>query len=251
MIFTIARNELRRMFYSPLAWAVLAIVLFILGLMFLIFVENFVNEIQTRFAGQKSAPGVTDSVVAPLFLWAGVIMLAVSPLLTMRAFSEERQRETLTLLTSAPVSITEIVLGKYLGLLLFIVVMLGLIMLMPLGLITGTSLDWGKIAAGLLGLFLLLASFAAAGLYLSSLTATPLIAAAGSFGLLLFLVVLYISGNSQGEASELFIYLSHFGHFLSFLEGLFDSSDLVYYLLFIAGFIVLTIRHLDNRRLQG
>ena len=52
-------------------------------------------------------------------------------------------------------------------------------------------------------------------------------------------------------ASEVFVYLSHFGHFLSFLDGMFNSSDVVYYLLFISGFLILTIRKLDNDRLQG
>ncbi len=250
MIVTIARNELRRMFLSPMAWSILAVLLFILGLLFLVFVDNFFATLQVQFAGVESAPGVTDAVVSPLILWAGIIMLAVSPLLTMRSLSEERQNGVLTLLTSAPVSMTEIVLGKYLGLLLFVLVMIGLIVLMPVSLVGATNLDWGKIAAGLLGLFLLLASFAAAGLYISSLTSTPAVSAVSSFGLLLFLVVIYISGKSQSTGSELFIYVSHFGHFLSFAKGLFDSSDLIYYLLFIAVFLVLTIRRLDNLRLQ-
>lgn len=251
MILTIARFELRRMFYSPLAWTVLAVVLLILALLFLVFLENFLSLIQPRFAGREGAPGVTDAVIAPLLLWAGVIMLAVSPLLTMRSFSEERQNASLSLLTSAPVSSTELVLGKYLGLVGFLMIMLALSALMPLSLAVGTSLDWGKLAAGLLGLWLLTASFAAAGLYLSTLTATPFIAAVSSFGLLLLLVVLYMSGRSQETASELFVYLSHFGHFLSFLEGLFDTADLGYYLLFIGTFLVLTIRRLDNLRVQG
>lgn len=250
MILVIAKNELRRMFYSPLAWAILAVVLFILGLLFLILVDNYLNALQPQLMGVPGAPGVTDVVFAPVLFWAGVLMLTVSPLLTMRTFSEERSQGSLTLLTSAPLSTTEIVLGKYLALLLFTLVLLGLMALMPLSLAMGTPLDWGKIAAGMLGLFLLLASFIAAGLYISSQTRTPLIAALSSFGLLMFLVVLYLSGSAESTASELFVYLSHFSHLLSFLDGLFDSSDLVYYLLFSAAFLILTIRRLDNERLQ-
>jgi ABC-2 type transport system permease protein len=178
-------------------------------------------------------------------------MLAVMPLITMRQFAEERMNQTLALLTASPISNTQIVLGKYFSVLLFVLVMVGVLTLMPLSLSIGTGLDWGKMAAAALGLVLLLASFAAAGLFLSSLTRQPVIAAVTTFGLLLFLVVLYISGNSQGAGSEVFVYLSHFGHFLSFMEGMFDSSDVVYYLLFIVGFLVLTIRKLDNDRLQG
>lgn len=250
MILTIARTELRRMFYSPLAWFVLAVVQFILALMFLILVENFSSQLQLRFAGMEGAPGVTDTVAAPMFIWASMILLVVMPILTMRVFSEERANKTLTLLVSSPVSVTEVVLGKYLGLMLFVLIMLGMIVLMPASLAIGTDLDWGKLAAGFIGLVLLIGSFGAAGLYLSSLTTQPIIAAVSGFGLLLFLVILYISGNSQAAASDVFIYLSHYGHFLSFAEGVFDTADLAYYLLFIGGFLILTIRHLDNQRLQ-
>jgi ABC-2 type transport system permease protein len=250
MILTIAKAELRRMFYSPLAWATLAVVLFILGLLFLILVDNYLTTIQAQLVGIPGAPGVTDIVLAPVMLWAGVIMLTVSPLQTMRAFSEERQQGSLTLLTSAPLSTTELVLGKYLALLVFILVLLGLLALIPLSLAGATQLDWGKIMASLLGLFLLLASFSAAGLFISSQTKTPLIAAMSSFGLLMFLVVLYMSGSAESTASDLFIYLSHFGHLLPFLQGLFDSSDLIYYLLGSAAFLILPLRRLDHERLQ-
>lgn len=239
------------MFNSPLAWSVLALVQFILAWVFLLGLNEYLTQIQPMMVGRESTPGISDLVVSALYLWAGMIMLAVMPILTMRLLAEERMNQTLALLRTAPVSITQIVLGKYLGLLMLIGLMVAMLSLMPLSLALGTSLDWGKLAAAVLGLFLLLSSFAAAGLFLSSLTRQPIIAAVSTFGLLVFLMILYISGNSQGAGSELFIYLSHFGHFLSFLEGIFDSSDLVYYLLFIGGFLLLTIRKLDNDRLRG
>lgn len=250
-IFAIGLTEFRRMFVSPLAWSILAVVQFILAWIFLLGLNEYLTQIQPQVAGMEDPPGISDLVVSALYLWAGIIMLAVMPLITMRQFAEERMNQTLALLTASPISNTQIVLGKYFGVLLFVLLMVALLSLMPLSLSVGTGLDWGKFAAAALGLVLLLASFAAAGLFLSSLTRQPVIAAVMTFGLLLFLVVLYISGNSQGTGSEVFVYLSHFGHFLSFLEGMFDSSDLVYYLLFIVGFLTLTIRKLDNDRLQG
>lgn len=249
MIFLIAQTEFKRLFVSPLAWSLLATVQFILALLFLTMLDNFLN-FQGQLAAIENAPGATDGIASPLFLWAGIIMLAIMPLLTMRLFSEEYQHGTLSLLMSSPVSITEMVLGKFLGLSLFILLMIGMISLMPMSLFLGTTLDWGKLVAGMLGLFLLLSSFAAAGLYLSTLSRQPIIAAMSSFGLLLFLTVIYISGNSQTTGSELFIYLSHFGHFLAFLEGVFDTADAAYYLLFISAFLILSIRRLDNLRLQ-
>jgi ABC-2 type transport system permease protein len=250
MTFTIARTEFRRLFGTPLAWSILALLQFILALLFLIFVQSFLTQIQPHSAGLANAPGVTDYVLTPLFMWASIFMLGVMPLLTMRSFADERAHGTLTLLSSAPIASTHIVLGKFLSLVFFIIVMLAMLMLMPLSLTAGTHLDWGKLAAGLLGLFLLLGSFAAAGIYISSLTAQPIIAAVSTFGLLLFLVILYISGASQGSSSALFLYLSHFSHFLNFLNGNFDSSDLVYYLLFMLTFLVLAIRRLDQLRFK-
>ncbi|MEZ5536424.1 MAG: ABC transporter permease subunit [Thiolinea sp.] len=251
IIMLIARTEFRRMFSSPLAWSLLALLQFILAWVFLLGLSEYLTRIQPQVATLENAPGISDLVVSSLYLWAGLLMLAIMPVLTMRLLAEERMNQTLVLLKTAPVSVTQIVLGKYLGLLFLVLVMVLMLTLMPLSLMLGTSLDWGKLAAAVLGLFLLLASFAAAGLFLSSLTRQPIIAAISTFGLLIFLMVLYVSGNSQGAGSELFIYLSHFGHFLSFLEGVFDSSDLIYYLLFIVGFLLLTIRKLDNDRLRG
>lgn len=251
VVWAIAGTELRRMFVSPLAWSILAIVQFILAWIFLLGLSEYVMQIQPQTAGMDNPPGISELVVSALYLWAGIIMLAVMPLMTMRLFAEERMNQTLSLLTSSPVSPAQIVLGKYLGILLFVLLMVVLLSLMPASMSLGTALDWGRLAAASLGLLLLLASFAAAGMFLSSLTRQPVIAAVTTFGLLLFLVVLYISGNSQGGGSEIFVYLSHFGHFLSFVEGMFDTSDLAYYLLFIVGFVVLTVRKLDSDRLQG
>lgn len=178
-------------------------------------------------------------------------MLAVMPILTMRSFAEERMNKTLTLLSSSPLSSMQIVWGKYLGVLFFVMLFIAMLSLMPIALSFATEIDWGMIMSSSLGLFLLLASFAAAGLFLSSLTSQPVIAAVSSFGLLMFLVVLYLSGDSQSNSSELFIYLSHFSHFEAFVRGVIDSSDLVYYLLFIFGFLILSVRKLDNDRLLG
>lgn len=250
IVRTIAFTELRRMFYSPLAWSLLAIVQFIMALIFLMLVQEYIEVIQPKFSTLAKPPGVTDTIVAAVYLWAGIIMLAIVPILTMRTFAEERVNGTFTLLRSSPISMTQVVLGKYLGLMLFILIMIALISLMPVSLYVGTSLDWGKLLASVLGLVLLLASFAAAGLFISSLVDQPIIAAVASFGFLLLLVVFYISGSSQSSHSELFIYLSHFGHFLSFLRGVFDTADLAYYLLFIVGFLGLTIRKLTNEGLQ-
>jgi len=248
MIFTIAARELRSLFLSPLAWAVMAVVQFIHAWLFLSLVDYFMR-IQPQLAGVPGAPGVTDQVAAPLFNTAGVVMLLVVPLLSMRLVAEERRAKTLALLMSAPASMSEIVLGKYLGLLTFLLLMVLLTALMPLSLGVGTSLDLGTLAAGVLGLALLVAAFAAAGLFLSTLTAQPVVAAISTFGLLLLLWIIDNTGHGSDRLNSLLAYLSLLRHQQPLLKGIFDSADVTYYLLFIATFLGLSIRRLDAERL--
>jgi ABC-2 type transport system permease protein len=144
---------------------------------------------------------------------------------------------------------SEIVLGKYLGLLGFLAIMLGLITLMPLALLSLGTLDFGLLGSNLIGIGLMLAAFAAAGLFMSTLTAQPTVAAISTFGLLLLLWIIEWTGKSLGDNTTVLGYLSLQSHYEALLRGLFDSSDIVYYLLFIATFLVLSIRRLDAERL--
>ena len=250
MIFTIALRELKSLFLSPLAWAILAVVQLIMAYLFLSQLDTFML-LQPRLAGIEGAPGVTDIVVAPLLQTVGFLLLLVAPAITMRVFSDEKRNRTLSLLLSAPVSMSEIVLGKFLGVTMFFMLLLLMLAAMPLSLYAGTSLDAGKLAAGLLGLALLLASFAAVGVFMSALTEQPVIAAISSFGLLLLLWIIDWSGGGREEVTGLLHYLSLQTHLQSFLKGLFSSADLVYYLLLIATFLLLTIRRMDQQRLTG
>ena len=172
MIGAIAYRELRSLFVSPLAWIVLAVVQLVLGWLFVIYVWNF-EELKPQLSALPSAPGISVMVVAPLLKTASIVLLLVAPVLTMRLVSGERRDATLALLMSAPLSMAELVLGKFLGIMAFFSFLLLLIALLPLSLLTGAALDLGMVAAGLLGLLLLCSSFAAAGLYMSTLDEQP------------------------------------------------------------------------------
>lgn len=249
MIRTIAARELRSLFLSPLAWTVLAVVQIILAYLFLVQLDLFF-KIQPRLAGAGASLGVTDVVVAPLYNSAAVVMLLVVPLITMRLISEERRARTLSLLFSAPVSMTEIIVGKYVGTLVFLMIMTGLLTVMPLSLGLWGALDWGKFAACVLGLALLLASFAALGLYMSTVTAQPAVAAVATFGALLFLWVIDVEGDTGGGGGGALAYLSILRHYQSLLQGVFSSRDVIYYVLFCSTFLVLAVHRLDGQRLQ-
>jgi len=248
MIWVIARRELGAMFLSPLAWVILAVIQVILGYMFLANLDNFFL-LQPQLIQLANTPGVTDIVVTPLMQVAAIVLLMVMPLLTMRSIAEEKRNETLSLLVSAPLGMTEIVLGKFLGLMLFIFVLVSMLMLMPLSLYLGTSPDTGKLLSIYLGLLLLLGSFAAIGLYLSSLTRNQTIAAISTFGVLLMLWIIDWLGASVDSGRSVLNYLSLLQHHQAMLEGVFNTGDVAYYLLLMAGFLGLTIRQLDRERL--
>jgi len=249
-IFTIAARELRSLFLSPLAWTILAVVQLVMAYFFLLLLDQFVMA-QPQLAQMENPPGVTEAVVAPLLDTAGIVLLLIAPMLTMRLLSEELRNQTLPLLFSAPVSMTEIILGKYLGMLGFFMLILLLTALMPLSLYSGTSLDTGMLLSGFMGLALLLASIAAIGLFMSSLTAQPTVAAISTFGVLLLLWILDAAATTGGDTGgSVLAYLSILRHYQPLLKGAFKSVDVVYYLLFIGTFIVLSIRRLDSYRLQ-
>lgn len=247
MIFTIAAKELRSLFGSPLAWVILAVLNAVIAYIFLLQIDAF-NAIQPQLGQMPAAPGITEIIVAPLFGSVVIVLLMVTPLLAMRLIAEERRQRTLTLLLSAPVSMTEIVLGKFLGLFLFLCSVIALTLLMSLSLYAGGKLDLGLIAANLAGIILLAASFTAIGLYISSLTSHPVIAAIGSLGALLGLWVIGMAGSEPGNV---LVQISLIKHFESFNKGLIDSGDVAYFLLCIGLFLVLAVRRLDQDRLRG
>jgi ABC-2 type transport system permease protein len=247
MITSIALRELRSMFLSPLAWSVLAVTQLIIAWSFFTQMDFFFT-VQPQLATMPNAPGVTDLVVMPTYEIASIILLMVTPLLTMRLISEERRNGSLALLLSSPVSMTQIVLGKFFGIVAFMLILVGMISLMPLSLLMGAELDLGKLAAGVFALVLLLSAFSAAGLFLSSLTANPVVAAISSFGLLL---LLWIINSNTGGTTGVLSQLSLLGHYAPMLRGLINTADIAYFVLFIATFLLLTIRQMDSQRLQG
>jgi len=250
MILTIAQRELKNLFLSPLAWAILAILQLVLAFLFLSQLDTYMNW-QARLSGIEGAPGATDIVVAPLFQTVGFLLLLISPAITMRSISEEQRNRTLTLLLSAPVSIRDIVIGKFLGITLFFFILLIMVVAMPLSLYAGTTLDAGKLLAGLLGLALLVSAFSAIGLFMSSLTEQPVVAAISTLGALMLLWIIDWNGDAGVGVSELFQYLSLKTHLNAFLKGIFSTRDLIYYLLLTTVFLILGIRRLDQKRLTG
>ncbi|HET9699999.1 MAG TPA: ABC transporter permease subunit, partial [Burkholderiales bacterium] len=232
MIAAIAFRELRALFASPLAWVVLAMLQLILAWVFLGRLDAYLKA-QAQLAQMPSPPGLTEIIAAPLFGTSAVILMMVVPLLTMRLVAEERRNRTLALLFSSPVTMTQIVLGKYFGVMGFLLLAVGLAALMPLTLLAGGTLDFGLLAANVLGLVLLTASFAALGLFMSCLTAHPALAGAAGFGCAL---MLWLLDTAAPDPASVLAALSLLRHYENFGKGLVDSFDLAYFVLFTTFF---------------
>lgn len=247
MIRLIASRELRSLLGQPATWFMLALLQFILAWFFLSRLDAFL-ELQPQMAQIANAPGVTAALAAPMFNLAALLLMLLAPVFTMRALAEERRNQTLPMLLAAPVSGTTIVLGKFLGLLCFLLLLLGSVPLMLYSLALGTDLDHGLMLANLLGIFLLTANFVALGLYVSALTSQPVIAAIGALAALLGL---WLADIGAAASDSPWHALSPLYHFENFNTGLLDSGDVIFFLLFSAVFLLLTIRRLENNRRYG
>jgi ABC-2 type transport system permease protein len=166
----------------------------------------------------------------------------------MRLFAEERRNQTMVLLMAAPVSGTHIVLGKFLGLMLFLLLIVASCTLMVLSLAAGTQLDIGLLLSNTLGLLLLAASYAALGLYISSLTTQPVVAAISGMAALFGLWLMDVSAVDSDISLRM---LAPSSHFQNFNIGLLNSADMVYFALFCAICLLLTVRRLHNNRTYG
>ena len=247
MIRLLAMRELRSLFAMPSTWFMLAGLQFIFAWFFLARLEAFL-EIQPQLAQLANPPGVTATVAAPVFNTVALLLMMLVPMFTMRLIAEERRSHTFALLLSAPLSGRHIVLGKFLGLMGFLVVLVASVPLMLYTLALGTTLDHGLLLSNMLGLLLLAASFVALGLYVSALTTQPVIAAIGALAASVGLWLADIGATAEDSPWHA---ISPFNHFQNFNAGLLDSGDIAFFVLFSLFFLLLTMRRIYNNRIYG
>jgi ABC-2 type transport system permease protein len=247
MILTLAQKEFRSLFTAPSTWLILGVLQFIFAWFFLARLDAYL-QVQTQLAMVANAPGATMSVVAPVFGTLALMLMMLIPLFTMRLLAEERRNQTLALLLAAPISSTQIVLGKFLSMVIFntCIIACSTAMLSILGL--GTQLDFGLLLTNALGLFFLTACYTVLGLYFSALTKQPIVAAMSAIALSFGLWLLDVGSSDNGNAMRA---LSPSAHALSLNSGFIFSADLIYFILFIAAFLLLTIRRVNNNRLYA
>ncbi len=246
----IARNEWRRLFAQPLAWVLLAAVLAVLAYFFLLTLQGFLG-LMPKLAGMPSPPGVTDLVALPLARAIASVLLIVAPLLGMRAIAGERASGTLPLLQTSGAGSSGIVLGKFIALCGFFVVLIALAIAMPASLAIGTHLDWGRIASGALGLILFAAALSAIAIAASSFTRHAVVAAIVALAINLVLWMLDAGARHEGVSSAFINYLALPTHLEPFLRGIVATVDVVYFALIVGVALTLAARRLDTERERG
>jgi ABC-2 type transport system permease protein len=242
LLATLSR-ELRAYYFSPLGWAVLTLVLLINGGVFW-FLVSFLADPRTP----ASATPLEYFFGQTIFFW--LVLLFVAPVLTMRLLAEERKSGTIEVLMTAPISETQVVLGKYLAALAFYTALWLPSLLYAAIIAAYAEVDWGPVAAGYLGILGIGALFLGVGVFASSLTRNQIVAALATFAMLMvfFTFGLMESLFEAQPLKEAFGYMNLWQHMEDFSRGIVDTRRLVFYASVTGLFLFLSSRSLEARK---
>lgn len=258
IIFKITKNELRNLFYSPVAWFLMIVFLVQCAIVYssllypIAHAQDIFRESDPNFrnwGGLNSFTRILFTDPGALFSHILRNLYLFVPLLTMGIVSREINNGTIKLLYSSPVTIRQIVLGKYLA-----VIMYNLVLLCIMGIFMVTAafitnnIEYGVLLSATLGFFLLICAYSAIGLFMSSLTTYQIVSAISTFSIIL--VLTYISGLWQKYdfIRDLTWFLSLMGRTDKMLLGLITTKDIIYFLVVIGMFVSFTLIKLRSGR---
>ncbi len=241
-IYNIAKNELRQLFFSPIAWILLVIFFVQCGAAFSSVISMLLRlkalglglSAVTNQIFMDSYEGVYPSIQGYLFIYI--------PLITMGIMSREKTAGTEKLLLSSPVSEIKIVLGKFLSMVFYGAIMLSALLIQALFCcVVVKDIDAGPVFSGLLGIYLLLLAYSAIGIFMSSLTRYQIIAAVGTIAALFGLNYMTSVGQGVPVLRDIMYWLGISGRASTFIQGMICSEDVIYFVAVTAFFLALTI----------
>ena len=249
-MWIVCQKELRSYFVSPIAYILFIIYAVIFGFFFWNMVGAFVYySMESQMRGEMYPMNLNDQVIRQLFGNINVINLLIIPLMTMRLFAEEKRNGTIELLATSPIRDGEVIFGKWLASVMLYAAMLVFTCLNFLFLFKYGNPDWKPMAVSLLGVLLQAAALLAIGIFISTLTKNQIIAGAGTFGVCLLIFVLGWVGEFQYSTwAQVMTYMSTTTHMQSFLKGVIDTKDAIYYVSAIFLGLFLTARSLESLR---
>ncbi len=257
-VLAIYRRELQSYFGSPLAYGVATVFWLLAGVLLSLLVfgpQGLLFQQAVIDQGQVPAPPIDMAyeLVRGFLGVLGSLSMFVLPMLSMGLYTEERKQGTLELLATSPVTNWAVALGKLLGVVTFFTFMLVPVLIYQLILTSAADPPFGlaPLLIGHLGLVLLAASILSLGMFISSLTASTVLAAMMTFGLMLVLWVLEGLGEAvPGPAGAALSHLSVLNHYDDFIQGIFDSSGVVLFLTYIVLGLFLTAQSIEALRFQ-
>ena len=247
-VFIIARRELQAYFSSAIGW------LFLLGVVTLsgfVFASLISTASDPRNALQGQPININKHIIPEFFSLITIILLFLSPALSMRLFSEDLKQKSFELLLSSPISSAEIVLGKFLGSLGYVAIVLLSLSHCTFVLFWLGDPDISVLAMNYLATFLTTACCMAVGMMFSSFTKSQLVALALSFITLLGCWFLYGIGQlAEGTLSEVLSFVSILSHIEQLSKGLLHTKDIIYFFSFCFLFLFATLQRIEAYRWQ-
>jgi ABC-2 type transport system permease protein len=253
----VAARELSSLFVSPVAYVVLTLYTLLAGFFFLLGVVSFVETLRQAQAFQAfdflQQMNLNDALITPFLGSMSVVLIFVIPGVTMGLFASEKANGTDELLLTSPLTVWDIVLGKYLAAAAFVLLLGLLVGFFPALLFRYGDPELGKTAAGILGLVLTGLAYAAVGCFASSVTRSQMIAFILAFVILLLLLIMGAVAElgAMGSAEWLSGFLGWLSvgeHFENLSKGLVDTADLAYFFVVIAIGLLLTKAAVESVR---
>ena len=247
-IFRLAKTELRILFCSPVSWLILVIFAFQAGLNF----SDTFGGLLKRQAMGYGLGGITEETFAG---YTGLLISMLKslylyiPLITMGLMSRELSSGSIKFLYSSPITTTQIILGKYLSMLIYGAILMAILLVyVVFGTFTIENMDLFFVLTGVLGLYLLTCAYAAIGLFMSSITSYQVVAAMGTLAILTVLNFIGEVGQDISFVRDITYWLSISGRAYKFLAGMICSEDVLYFVIVILLFILLSIMRLQAAR---
>ena len=251
-IIAICKRELLSFFVSPIAYFVITGFTLLVGFFFFNYFSLFLRMYQmSAYLSMRGMPlpNLNQTIIEGVYQTMLVILVFLVPLLTMRIVAEDKKRGTFELLLTSPVSVFEIVMGKFLSLAVVITIMLGISSIFPLLLIVYGSPEIPPIISGFVGVLLCTLGFASIGMAVSSFTENQIVAGVSSMVTLLLLYVIQAPAESlHGTVAEVLRYLSPVDQVQDFVRGVITLKATVYFFSLISLGLFLSQRALDALR---
>jgi ABC-2 type transport system permease protein len=251
-MWAICKRELLAFFVSPIAYFVITGFTLLVGFFFFNHLSYFAQLVEMSAMISlrgRDLPNLNQTVIEGVYQTMVVILVFLIPLLTMRTIAEEKKKGTFELLITSPVSVSQIVFGKFLSIAIVLIIMLSVNLIFPALLIKYGNPEIPPIASGFLGLVLCSLGFASIGMAVSSFTENQVVAGVVSMVTLLLLYVIQAPAESLGgTAAEVFRYLSPVDQLQDLLRGIITLQSITYFVSLIVIGLFLSQRALEAHR---